>query len=88
MVTVVLCVAKSNARGTGKLNVTLVMIVFLYASVGNLHCCYIYFFVLSYRPALLLENYQPWLDLKVPSKVDASLSEVIAALFLYFLEIQ
>uniref|UniRef100_A0A8B9E028 Sorting nexin-14 n=1 Tax=Anser cygnoides TaxID=8845 RepID=A0A8B9E028_ANSCY len=77
MVTVVLCVAKSNARGTGKLNVTLVMIVFLYASVGNLHCCYIYFFVLSYRPALLLENYQPWLDLKVPSKVDASLSEVL-----------
>lgn len=32
-----------------------------------------------YRPALLLENYQPWLDLKVPSKVDASLSEVIHA---------
>uniref|UniRef100_A0A3Q3WEI3 Uncharacterized protein n=1 Tax=Mola mola TaxID=94237 RepID=A0A3Q3WEI3_MOLML len=29
-----------------------------------------------HRPALLLENYQPWLDLKVPSKVDASLSEV------------
>lgn len=28
------------------------------------------------RPTLLLENYQPWLDLKVPSKVDASLSEV------------
>lgn len=28
------------------------------------------------RPALLLENYQPWLDLKIPSKVDASLSEV------------
>uniref|UniRef100_A0A8B9T0M9 Sorting nexin 14 n=1 Tax=Anas platyrhynchos TaxID=8839 RepID=A0A8B9T0M9_ANAPL len=41
-----------------------------------------------HRPALLLENYQPWLDLKVPSKVDASLSEVIAASFLYFLEIQ
>uniref|UniRef100_A0A8B9QN96 Sorting nexin 14 n=1 Tax=Apteryx owenii TaxID=8824 RepID=A0A8B9QN96_APTOW len=30
-----------------------------------------------HRPALLLENYQPWLDLKVPSKVDASLSEVL-----------
>uniref|UniRef100_A0A8C5N669 Sorting nexin-14 n=1 Tax=Gouania willdenowi TaxID=441366 RepID=A0A8C5N669_GOUWI len=30
-----------------------------------------------HRATLLLENYQPWLDLKVPSKVDASLSEVI-----------
>ncbi|XP_019375932.1 PREDICTED: sorting nexin-14 isoform X2 [Gavialis gangeticus] len=30
-----------------------------------------------HRPALVLENYQPWLDLKVPSKVDASLSEVL-----------
>ncbi|XP_064268655.1 sorting nexin-14 isoform X6 [Passer domesticus] len=30
-----------------------------------------------HRPTLLLENYQPWLDLKVPSKVDASLSEVL-----------
>lgn len=29
------------------------------------------------RPTLLLEKYQPWLDLKIPSKVDASLSEVI-----------
>uniref|UniRef100_A0A096LW96 Sorting nexin-14 n=1 Tax=Poecilia formosa TaxID=48698 RepID=A0A096LW96_POEFO len=29
-----------------------------------------------HRPTLLLENYQPWLDLKIPSKVDASLSEV------------
>ncbi|XP_066468599.1 sorting nexin-14 isoform X2 [Tiliqua scincoides] len=29
-----------------------------------------------HRRQLLLENYQPWLDLKVPSKVDASLSEV------------
>ncbi|XP_074166451.1 sorting nexin-14 isoform X4 [Sminthopsis crassicaudata] len=29
-----------------------------------------------HRPTLLLENYQPWLDLKVSSKVDASLSEV------------
>ncbi|XP_078011376.1 sorting nexin-14 isoform X5 [Phascolarctos cinereus] len=29
------------------------------------------------RPTLLLENYQPWLDLKVSSKVDASLSEVL-----------
>ncbi|XP_014733259.1 PREDICTED: sorting nexin-14-like [Sturnus vulgaris] len=35
-----------------------------------------------HRPTLLLENYQPWLDLKVPSKVDASLSEVIGASFL------
>lgn len=26
---------------------------------------------------MLLENYQPWLDLRVPSKVDASLSEVL-----------
>ncbi|NXL27242.1 SNX14 protein, partial [Glaucidium brasilianum] len=31
----------------------------------------------GHRPTLLLENYQPWLDLKVPSKVDASLSEVL-----------
>nr|XP_055042192.1 sorting nexin-14 isoform X6 [Misgurnus anguillicaudatus] len=29
-----------------------------------------------HRPTLLLENYQPWLELKVPSKVDASISEV------------
>uniref|UniRef100_A0A3Q4BQF5 Sorting nexin 14 n=1 Tax=Mola mola TaxID=94237 RepID=A0A3Q4BQF5_MOLML len=29
-----------------------------------------------HRPTLLLENYQPWLDLKVHSKVDASLAEV------------
>lgn len=29
------------------------------------------------RPTLLLEKYQPWLDLKIPSKVDASLSEVV-----------
>ncbi|XP_028296308.1 sorting nexin-14 isoform X2 [Gouania willdenowi] len=29
-----------------------------------------------HRPALLLENYQPWLDLKVHSKVDASLAEL------------
>ncbi|XP_074043203.1 sorting nexin-14 isoform X4 [Macrotis lagotis] len=29
-----------------------------------------------HRPTLLLENYQPWIDLKVSSKVDASLSEV------------
>ncbi|XP_066461276.1 sorting nexin-14 isoform X1 [Eleutherodactylus coqui] len=29
-----------------------------------------------HRPTLQLENYQPWLDLKVSSKVDASLSEV------------
>ncbi|KAL7862242.1 hypothetical protein SRHO_G00136830 [Serrasalmus rhombeus] len=30
-----------------------------------------------HRPTLLLENYQPWLDLKVHSKVDASLSEIL-----------
>uniref|UniRef100_A0A9L0IKE1 Sorting nexin 14 n=1 Tax=Equus asinus TaxID=9793 RepID=A0A9L0IKE1_EQUAS len=30
-----------------------------------------------HRPALLLENYQPWIDLKISSKVDASLSEVL-----------
>ncbi|XP_032402369.1 sorting nexin-14 isoform X7 [Xiphophorus hellerii] len=30
-----------------------------------------------HRPTLLLENYQPWLDLKIPSKVDASLSEIL-----------
>lgn len=30
-----------------------------------------------HRPTLLLENYQPWLDLNVPSKVDASLSEIL-----------
>ncbi|XP_053566468.1 sorting nexin-14 isoform X2 [Bombina bombina] len=29
-----------------------------------------------HRPTLQLENYQPWLNLKVPSKVDASLAEV------------
>ena len=29
------------------------------------------------RPTLLLENYQPWLDLKVHSKVDASIAEVL-----------
>ncbi|XP_017295480.1 sorting nexin-14 [Kryptolebias marmoratus] len=29
-----------------------------------------------HRPTLLLENHQPWLDLKVPSKVDASVAEV------------
>uniref|UniRef100_A0A674EA60 Sorting nexin 14 n=1 Tax=Salmo trutta TaxID=8032 RepID=A0A674EA60_SALTR len=29
-----------------------------------------------HRPTLLLENYQPWLDLKVYSKVDSSMSEV------------
>ena len=32
--------------------------------------------MIFFRPALLLENYQPWLDLKISSKVDASLSEV------------
>ncbi|KAG7269812.1 hypothetical protein CRUP_027155, partial [Coryphaenoides rupestris] len=30
-----------------------------------------------HRPTLLLENYQPWLDLQVPSKVDVSLSEIL-----------
>ncbi|KAJ8358519.1 hypothetical protein SKAU_G00150440 [Synaphobranchus kaupii] len=30
-----------------------------------------------HRPTLLLGNYQPWLDLKVHSKVDASLSEIL-----------
>ncbi|XP_076128317.1 sorting nexin-14-like isoform X1 [Alosa pseudoharengus] len=30
-----------------------------------------------HRPTLLLENYQPWLDLKVHSKVDTSISEVL-----------
>ncbi|XP_041928775.1 sorting nexin-14-like isoform X6 [Alosa pseudoharengus] len=30
-----------------------------------------------HRPTLLLENYQPWLDLKVHSKVDVSLSEIL-----------
>uniref|UniRef100_A0A8B9L951 Sorting nexin 14 n=1 Tax=Astyanax mexicanus TaxID=7994 RepID=A0A8B9L951_ASTMX len=30
-----------------------------------------------HRPTLLLENYQPWLDLKVHSKVDASFSEIL-----------
>ncbi|XP_054651779.1 sorting nexin-14 isoform X13 [Dunckerocampus dactyliophorus] len=30
-----------------------------------------------HRHTLLLENYQPWLDLKVSSKVDASLSEIL-----------
>lgn len=29
-----------------------------------------------HRPTLLLENYQPWLDLKVHSNVDASVAEV------------
>lgn len=33
-------------------------------------------FFYTSRPTLLLENYQPWLDLKVPSKVDASVAEV------------
>ncbi|XP_072534746.1 sorting nexin-14 isoform X1 [Salminus brasiliensis] len=30
-----------------------------------------------HRPTLLLENYQPWLGLKVPSKVDTSIGEVL-----------
>uniref|UniRef100_A0A674E8N9 Sorting nexin 14 n=1 Tax=Salmo trutta TaxID=8032 RepID=A0A674E8N9_SALTR len=29
------------------------------------------------KPTLLLENYQPWLDLKVYSKVDSSMSELL-----------
>ncbi|NXI54841.1 SNX14 protein, partial [Chloroceryle aenea] len=43
------------------------------------HSCAVYGKVKCkrHRPSLLLENYQPWLDLKVPSKVDASLSEVL-----------
>lgn len=32
--------------------------------------------IFIYRSALLLENYQPWLGLKVHSKVDASIGEV------------
>ncbi|CAJ1073508.1 sorting nexin-14-like isoform X3 [Xyrichtys novacula] len=40
------------------------------AVCGNIKCK-------RHRPTLLLENYQPWLDLKVPSKVDASLSEIL-----------
>ncbi|XP_073192698.1 sorting nexin-14 isoform X6 [Lepidochelys kempii] len=40
------------------------------AVCGNVKCK-------RHRPALLLENYQPWLDLQVSSKVDASLSEVL-----------
>ncbi|XP_034531775.1 sorting nexin-14 isoform X2 [Notolabrus celidotus] len=40
------------------------------AICGNIKCK-------RHRPTLLLENYQPWLDLKVPSKVDASLSEIL-----------
>uniref|UniRef100_V9KCI3 Sorting nexin-14 n=1 Tax=Callorhinchus milii TaxID=7868 RepID=V9KCI3_CALMI len=30
-----------------------------------------------HKPTLLLENYQPWLGLKISSKVDASLSEML-----------
>ncbi|XP_062862888.1 sorting nexin-14-like isoform X2 [Trichomycterus rosablanca] len=30
-----------------------------------------------HRPTLLLENYQPWIDLNVHSKVDTSLSEIL-----------
>uniref|UniRef100_A0A8D0D857 Sorting nexin 14 n=1 Tax=Sander lucioperca TaxID=283035 RepID=A0A8D0D857_SANLU len=33
--------------------------------------------VVAVIPTLLLENYQPWLDLNIPSKVDASLSEIL-----------
>lgn len=45
------------------------------------------FFQFIDRPTLLLENYQPWLDLKVPSKVDASLSEVIHVWIKHILKI-
>ncbi|XP_059557036.1 sorting nexin-14 isoform X10 [Myotis daubentonii] len=38
-----------------------------------------------HRPSLLLENYQPWLDMKISSKVDASLSEVF--IFMQVLEL-
>lgn len=40
------------------------------AVCGNIKCK-------RHRPTLLLENYQPWLDLKIPSKVDTSLSEIL-----------
>ncbi|XP_055011759.1 sorting nexin-14-like isoform X2 [Boleophthalmus pectinirostris] len=40
------------------------------AVCGNIKCK-------RHRPTLLLENYQPWLDLKIPSKVDASLSQIL-----------
>ncbi|XP_029351661.1 sorting nexin-14-like isoform X3 [Echeneis naucrates] len=42
------------------------------------HCCAVCGKVKCkrHRPTLLLENYQPWLDLKVHSKVDASVAEV------------
>lgn len=40
------------------------------AVCGNIKCK-------RHRPTLLLENYQPWLDLKIPSKVDVSLSEIL-----------
>ncbi|XP_076011106.1 sorting nexin-14-like isoform X2 [Genypterus blacodes] len=42
------------------------------------HCCAVCGKVKCkrHRPTLLLENYQPWLDLKVFSKVDASMAEV------------
>ncbi|NWR14924.1 SNX14 protein, partial [Emberiza fucata] len=38
-----------------------------------------------HRPFFFLENYQPWLDLKVPSKVDASLSEVLELVLFFFI---
>ncbi|XP_035282615.1 sorting nexin-14-like isoform X5 [Anguilla rostrata] len=43
------------------------------------HCCAVCGKIRCkrHRPTLLLENYQPWLDLKVHSKVDASLSEIL-----------
>ncbi|CAL1575061.1 unnamed protein product [Knipowitschia caucasica] len=40
------------------------------AVCGNIKCK-------RHRPTLLMENYQPWLDLKIPSKVDASLSQIL-----------
>uniref|UniRef100_A0A3P8V9R7 Secreted protein n=1 Tax=Cynoglossus semilaevis TaxID=244447 RepID=A0A3P8V9R7_CYNSE len=42
------------------------------------HCCAVCGKVKCkrHRPTLLLENFQPWLDLKLHSKVDASIAEV------------
>lgn len=92
MVTVVLYVARSNARGTGKFRLWHWKAQYCchfthHSRKLSIAHCYINFSMLSYRPTLLLENYQPWLDLKVPSKVDASLSEVIGASFLQYVKI-
>ncbi|XP_024912505.1 sorting nexin-14 isoform X4 [Cynoglossus semilaevis] len=42
------------------------------------HCCAVCGKVKCkrHRPTLLLENFQPWLDLKLHSKVDASIAEI------------